>query len=135
MSARRLVDTNLIVRHLTQDHSPHAQIAGALFAACDRGELTLVVLPTVLAECVFVLESFYKHSRDRIAGALGGLIGSGGIEIENVLVYRDALRRYAHGKLHFVDYTIIAAATAGNMPIATLDEGIRKLGDVTVSLQ
>ncbi len=45
MSARRVLDTNLIIRHLTQDN---AQIAARLFAACDRGELELVVLPAVL---------------------------------------------------------------------------------------
>ncbi len=63
MSKRRLVDTNLIVRHLVQDHPAHAKVAARLVAACDRGDLTLVVLPAVVAECVFVLESFYKHPR------------------------------------------------------------------------
>lgn len=58
MSKRRLVDTNLIVRHLVQDHERHAKVAGRLFDACDRGEVVIVVLPAVLAECVFVLDSF-----------------------------------------------------------------------------
>ena len=60
MSKRRLVDTNLIVRHLVQDDPRHAEIAGRLIEACDRGELILVGLPAVVAECVFVLESFYE---------------------------------------------------------------------------
>jgi predicted nucleic acid-binding protein len=55
MSKRRLVGTNLIVRYLVQDHEKHARVAGKLFDACDRGELLIVVLPVVLAECVFVL--------------------------------------------------------------------------------
>ena len=59
MSKRRLVDTNLIVRYLVQDHPRHAETAGKLFQACDRGDVVLEVLPVVLAECVFVLESFY----------------------------------------------------------------------------
>jgi len=72
MSAkRRLVDTNIIVRYLVQDHEKHAKAAGKLFEACDRGDVEIVVLPAVLAECVFVLESFYEHheqaSRRRLA--------------------------------------------------------------------
>ncbi len=58
MSNRRLLDTNLIVRHLVQDNERHAKIGSRIFAACDRGDLALVVLPSVVAECVFVLESF-----------------------------------------------------------------------------
>jgi predicted nucleic acid-binding protein len=60
VSKRRLVDTNLIVRYLVQDHDKHARAAGKLFDACDRGEVVIVVLPVVLAECVFVQESFYR---------------------------------------------------------------------------
>ena len=82
MSKRRLVDTNLIVRFLVQDHEKHAKAAGKLFEACDRGDLVIVLLPAVLAECVFVLESFYQHGRGDIASALGTLISSPGVEIQ-----------------------------------------------------
>lgn len=134
MNTRRLLDTNLIVRHLTQDHPVHAEIAEKLFAASDRGELTLVILPTVLAECVFVLESFYKHPRDSIGDALENLLSRPGIEIEQVETHRDALKRYAGSKLHFVDCTLAAAAAASQTPIATFDVALRKLRDVQVRL-
>jgi len=53
VSKQRLVDTNLIVRYLVQDHDKHARAAGKLFDACDRGDVVIVVLPVVLAEwCV-----------------------------------------------------------------------------------
>ena len=134
MSSRRLVDTNLIVRHLTQDHAKHAAIAGRLFAACDRGELTLVVLPSVLAECVFVLESFYKHPRDEIGRVLSALIASPGVGIPVLEIHLDALTRYAAGKLHFVDCTIASTAVAGDMAVASFDSGLSKLKDVQVDL-
>jgi predicted nucleic acid-binding protein len=70
-SKRKLVDTNLIVRYLVQDHEKRAKAAGKLFDACDRGEVAIVGLPTVLAECVFVLESFYGHPRRHIVAAPG----------------------------------------------------------------
>lgn len=99
MSKKRLIDTNLAVRYLVQDHEKHAKAAGRLFEACDRGDVVIVVLPAVLAECVFVLESFY--ARGDIASALGRLISSPGVEIGGVSIYLDALDRYAKTNVAF----------------------------------
>jgi hypothetical protein len=78
-------------RYLVQDHEKHAKAAGKLFDACDRGEVVIVVLPAVLAECVFVLESFYENSRGSIASALGTPISSPGVEINDATIHLDAL--------------------------------------------
>jgi predicted nucleic acid-binding protein len=131
-SKRKLVDTNLIVRYLVQDHEKHAKAAGKLFDACDRGEVVIVVLPTVLAECVFVLESFYEHPRRDIVAALGRLIASPGVEISGVEIHLDALHRYQKTKVHFVDCLIAATSTAEEIPVATFDEDFRKFADVRV---
>ena len=112
MSKRRLVDTNLIVRYLVQDHEKHAKAAGKLFDACDRGDVVIVVLPVVLAECVFVLESFYEHPRGHISSALGRLISSPGVEIGGATILLDALERYRKTKVHFVDCLLAATAAA-----------------------
>jgi predicted nucleic acid-binding protein len=129
---RKLVDTNLIVRYLVQDHEKHAKAAGKLFDACDRGEVVIVVLPTVLAECVFVLESFYEHPRGRIVAALGRLIGSPGVEISGLEIHLDALHRYQETKIHFVDCLIAATSKSEEIPVATFDEDFRKFADVRV---
>lgn len=135
MNKRRLVDTNLIVRHLVQDHEKHAKVAGRLFDACDRGEVVIVVLPAVLAECVFVLDSFYQHSRADIASALGTLISSPGIEVKEEAIHLDALDRYRKSKVHFVDCLIAATASAENTPVASFDQDFRKFADVRVETQ
>jgi predicted nucleic acid-binding protein len=132
---RRLVDTNLIVRYLVQDHEKHAKAAGRLFDACDRGEVLIVVLPAVLAECVFVLKSFYEHPRGEIVAALGRLISSPGVEINGVAIHLDALDRYRKTKVHFVDCLIAATATAEDIPVATFDQDFRKFADVRVENQ
>lgn len=135
MSKRRLIDTNLIVRYLVQDHEKHAKAAEKLFAACDRGELVIVLLPAVLGECVFVLDSFYGRPRADIASALGTLISSPGVEINDPSVHLDALKRYRQTKVHFVDCLIAATAAAENIPVATFDQDFRKFADVRVENQ
>lgn len=134
MSKRRLVDTNLIVRFLVQDHEKHAKAAGKLFDACDRGDVVIVVLPAVLAECVFVLESFYEHPRGDIASALGRLISSPGVEID-AAISLNALDRYRKTKVHFVDCLIAATAATENMPVASFDQDFRKFTDVRVETE
>ena len=135
MKERRLVDTNLIVRYLVQDHEAHARAAERLFDACDRGEVRIAILPEVLAECVFVLESFYEHGREEIASTLGRLISSAGVEIQGTAIYRDALERYGRTKVHFVDCIIAATAAAEDVPVASFDRDFRKFGDVRVELR
>ncbi len=135
MSKQRLIGTNLIVRYLVQDHNKHARAAGRLFDACDRGDVVMVVLPVVLAECVFVLESFYRHSRTDIASALGRLISSPGVEISEVTVHLDALNRYKGTKAHFVDCLVAATAVAKNVPVSTFDQDFRKFVDVRVETE
>jgi predicted nucleic-acid-binding protein len=134
VSKRRLVDTNLIVRYLVQDHEKHAKAAGKLFDACDRGDVVIVVLPAVLAECVFVLESFYEHPREDIASALGRLISSPGVEID-AAIHLDALDRYRKTKVHFVDCLIAATAATEDMPVASFDQDFRKFSDVRVEIE
>jgi len=134
MSNRRIVDTNVIVRYLVQDAPKHAAAANSLFEACDRGEVTLVILPAVAAECVFVLESFYEHTRADISLVLAGLLGSPGVEILDLGVHLDALDRYRNSKLHFVDCVIAATAAANDVPIATFDREFKRSTDVRVEL-
>lgn len=135
MRQHRLIDTNLIVRYLVQDHERHARAAGKLFEACDRGDLLIVVLPVVLAECVFVLESFYGHPRADIASTLGRLISSRGVEIDEPGVHLDALSRYGTTRAHFVDCLIAATAVAYDVAVSTLDQDFRKFADVRVEIE
>jgi len=131
---KRLVDTNLIVRYVEQDHDHHTEIAARLFEKCDRGEIILVLLPAVVAECVFVLESIYGRERQKIADALTSFIESPGIQLAETAIHADALRRYGKGKLHFVDCMLAAVAAAGDIPVATFDAGFKKFSDVRVEL-
>jgi predicted nucleic-acid-binding protein len=135
VSKRRLVDTDLIVRYLVQDHEKHAKAAARLFDACDRGDVVVVVLPAVLAECVFVLDSFYQHARGDIASALGTLISSPGVVISEEAIHLDALDRYRKTNVHFVDCLIAATASAEKTSVATFDQDFRKFADVRVEIQ
>ena len=132
MTPRALVDSNFIIRHLVQDDPVHAGKASSLFEASDRGTIRLVLLQTVLSECVFVLESFYKRPRTKIAGVLAELISSPGIELDDREIMLIALEHYGRTKIHFVDCTLAAYAARRNWPVASFDTDFKRFNDVRI---
>jgi predicted nucleic-acid-binding protein len=64
------LDTNVLVRYLTQDNpAQFAKAAAFIDAASEREERFLVNTP-VLCELVWVLTAVYDYSREEIAEAL-----------------------------------------------------------------
>jgi predicted nucleic-acid-binding protein len=118
-----------------QDNEKQAGVAGRLFDACDRGQVVIMVLPSVLAECVFVLESFYEHPRKDIASALSRLISSPGMEIADPAVHLDALDQFARTKVHFVDCLIAATAASEHISVASFDQDFRKFSNIRVEIE
>ena len=93
------------------------------------------MLSAVVAECVFVSESFYNHARGDIARVLARLLSSPGIELNDLPAHLDALSRYSGSKLHFVDCMIAACAAAQSLSVATFDSGFKKFPDVRVDVE
>jgi predicted nucleic-acid-binding protein len=131
---KRLLDTNMIVRYLVRGDPKQFGLAEHLFERCERGDLTLEILPVVLAECVFVLESFYEQDRADIARALSAMITAPHVEVASMAIYVDALARYAQGRMHLVDCIIAAHAAASELPVATFDRDFAKVAGVRVEV-
>ena len=64
------VDANVILRFLTGDPPEMAAAARSLIEALDRGEISLFIDEIVLAEVVWVLNSFYGYASHEIAHVL-----------------------------------------------------------------
>jgi predicted nucleic-acid-binding protein len=64
----RAVDTNIVIRYLTRDDPVQTPIATDILRA------GFLLSSTVLIEVEWVLRSYYRWPRDRIAEALFGLI-------------------------------------------------------------
>ena len=72
MAEQLLVDTNVLLRFLTGEPPKLAQKARVLIAAADTGEVELVVLPMIVAETVYTLESFYKIDAPNRGSSIDG---------------------------------------------------------------
>ena len=122
------VDTNILVRHLTGDPPAMARRATAFLAS--QPELFLADL--IVAETVYVLESFYKAPRDQVATAMRSLIALRSmITVDPALLLR-AIEVYEVDRLDFADaYLVACAESTGVGSIASFDKAIDRVDTVT----
>jgi uncharacterized protein len=104
------IDTNLIIRLLTQDNPAMAQRAYALFKRIEAGELIVTTTEAVIVEVVHVLSSktLYNLPRNDIKTKLGILLGFTGLQLAQKSTYLRALELFASTNLDFVDVLIVA---------------------------
>lgn len=118
---RYFVDTNVILRLLVGDNLKQKKQALKWFDEARRGEKALTISTIVIAEAVFVLESFYEKERLEIAGIMKDFVSNQWIDIPD----RDALLAmwpyYIHG-LHFVDSFLIAFSKTQSVGILSFDK-------------
>ena len=118
---RAFVDTNVVVRHLTGDPPAQARRATALLGG--RHELLLVDL--VLAELVYVLESYYERPRGEVAMLARSLLALRSIVVIDDLLLLRAIELYESERLGFAEaYLIAAAETSGVGVVVSFDRRI-----------
>jgi predicted nucleic acid-binding protein len=122
------VDTNVLIRHLTGDPSEMARRATAFLASGER----LLLADLVLAECVFVLESFYEVERAQVAALMRAAIALPAIETVDPASLLRALEVYEVDRLDFAEaYLVAQAETTGVGEIVSFDRSIDRIGSVT----
>lgn len=125
-----ILDTNILVRFLMQDHAPHNAAATSLFEKAENGEVTLYLDRIIIAETIYVLFGQHKRTRPVIATALLGIIGNAGIEVCEGTVMMDALERFAHTNVDFADCWLAAHAAHSGYGVASFDKDLDKFKDI-----
>lgn len=124
-----LVDANVLLRHLTGQPAAPARRAAEIMRAAEQGRFTLVVTPATLAECVWVLESTYRRSREAIADALLALVEAPGIVARERDAVIAALGLYrAIPRLDVADAYLAGLATRLGPPrVVSFDRGLVRI--------
>jgi predicted nucleic acid-binding protein len=121
------LDTNILIRHLTGDPPEQARGARAFLASADE----LLLPDLIVAEVVFVLESFYELERDRVADLVRAVIGFQPIVVVDMPLLLRALEVYEIEQLDFAEAYLVANAEASGVgKIASFDRSIDRLATV-----
>jgi predicted nucleic acid-binding protein len=122
-----LVDTNVLVRHLTGDPPAQARRATAFLG----GGHVLILLDVVLAELVYVLSSYYGRSVDEVATAARSLLALPSIAARDVPLLLRAIELFEAGRLDFQDaYLVAAAERTGVRRVASFDRDLDSVPSV-----
>jgi len=112
---RAVIDTNLLVRYLTGDDPSKANDVNRLLLKAAQGEIRLLIPSVVIAELVWVLQSFYKLERSEIVPLLNAILHTHGVEVSDKTVVSDAISIYRDDAVDFIDAWIVAFAKAAEV--------------------
>jgi predicted nucleic acid-binding protein len=118
------VDTNILVRHLTGNPPDMAARSTAYLAA----ESTLLLADLIVAETVYVLESFYEAPRPKIADAIRSLLAFPSVETVDADLLLRALEIYEFDRLDFAEaYLASCAESTGVGRVASFDRALNRV--------
>ncbi len=121
---RAFVDTNVLIRHLTGD--PPRQAARATRFLAEADELLLADL--IVAETVYVLESFYEVVRARVAELVRAIIAFDVVRVIDEELLLRALEVYEIDRLDFAEaYLVASAERSGVDTVASFDRTIDRV--------
>ncbi|MGW0245704.1 PIN domain-containing protein [Nocardia goodfellowii] len=121
------LDTNILIRHFTQDPPDLGKRATAFLAESEA----LFLPDLILAETVYVLQSVYKVGRPQVALVSRALIGTRNIVTDDPALLIRTIDVYEHHRLSFADAYLVALAEADEgSAIASFDKGIDKATNV-----
>jgi predicted nucleic-acid-binding protein len=121
---RAFLDANVLIRHLTGDPPDMAERATAALSSAEQ----LLVTDLVLAECVYVLESFYEVERTRVAELMRAAIALPSIAVIDASLLLRALEVYEIDRLDFAEAYLVASAEAtGVDSILSFDRSIDRV--------
>ena len=121
------VDTNILVRHQTGD--PPAMAARATAYLASASELYLADL--IVAETVYVLESYYEAPRSQVAVAMRSLIAFDSIVTVDPALLLRAIEVYEIDRLDFAEaYLVACAESTGVGRVVSFDKAIDRVTTV-----
>jgi predicted nucleic-acid-binding protein len=122
----RGLDTNLLVRYVTDDDPAQAAVVRELFRDMEAAGERLHVSCIVLCELCWTLRG-YDCSREDISAVLAKILATGLFEVQDSDLVRYALEEYRQGRGDFADYLIgWQNRRAGCTDTVTFDRKLKK---------
>lgn len=106
------LDTNVLVRYITQDDPEQAAQATRLIETSCTPAAPGRVAQIVLCELVWVLRRAYGYSKPQVVEVLDQILVTAELDIENEGLAFQALDAYREGPADFSDYLVVLSNRA-----------------------
>jgi len=128
MKNKFIVDTNILIRFLTNEPRGQASLVENLFKKTENK--SLIVPDVVLIETVFVLLSVYELSKEEVVEKLSSLIAFPKFDIHKTL-FQKTLDLYGKYPISVVDaYLGAVSETRPTRQIYTFDKRMQKIKEI-----
>lgn len=124
---KKLPDTNTLLRYLLKDDIRLYEEASKLFEKVRVGDEKIIILESVLVECVYVLIKFYKVPKGEVSKRLKELLCYKGILNKDRKELIEALTLFAGKNIDIVDCILCVKAKNYNMILFTFDKNLKKV--------
>jgi len=129
---KALIDSNVVLRYFTKDPPNMARAALRTLDDAQNGKISLVLTSLTVAEVVWLLESYYGYSKDKIAETIGQFLFCDGLEVEDLELVLEALTLYQGKNLDFADAFLAAIALRrGPQAIYSFDQHFNRIPGIT----
>ena len=99
----RFVDTNVFLRFLVNDDQAKADACEKLFRNATAGNVVLFTSDMVIAEIVWVLESYYELKKTDIRNCVEKILNTRNLHCLNKELIISALSIYVEKNIDFID--------------------------------
>jgi predicted nucleic acid-binding protein len=128
-----VIDTNVIVRYLTQAPPDLYERARELMEKVSAGGARLSLSAAVLGEVAAILHHVYGRPRSEVAVALLAFATARGVEVDEGPIVLRALERSRDLKdIDFIDAYVAEKAADAGRPVASFDKALHKKLGTTV---
>lgn len=121
-----LLDTNVLVRHLTRTPPEQGWRATALLRSAELLELP----DLIVAELVYVLKSVYRQPCDVVAAAVRAVLTFPPVRVRDEALLLRAVELYETQGVDFAEAYLAATAERGDGLVASFDRGLDRIPSV-----
>jgi predicted nucleic-acid-binding protein len=120
-----VLDTNVLVRYVTQDDPEQAAEAGQLIETYDSVPNSMLIPNEVIIETVWVLESSYKKARIEIQTFLHQMAQVESFAFQDDDLIREAIEAFGATRLDMADIVLALLARKSKAHLVTFDKKLR----------
>jgi predicted nucleic-acid-binding protein len=121
-----LVDANYIIRFFSKEPDEHYQKSKEFFEDLTRDKVKVIISEGVLMECFFVLNKFYKYSRDEVVEMLITIMSFKNVVNEDKHIILTALSILKDKNIDFIDALLCAKSKLLGYEVKSFDKDLKK---------
>ncbi len=124
---KSLPDTNAIIRYLTKDDEVLYSKAKEFFDRVKNGSCKVIIVESVIAECIYVLTKVYKVPKNEAAASLKDILHYKGVANEDQKELIRALTLFQDRNIDIVDCILCVKSTNPDLSLFSFDDDLNKI--------